>query len=385
MSTLYDISANGRNAVTGGATGPTLGVAGIGDGKTAVSFPGSAAFINWYSAGLSGAFNGAEGTLIVWAKVSGAGVWSDGTARYLARISADANNDIRILRSSSNNNAVLMQNISGSTSRFIYATSNAYTGWLMYGITWSVNAGEVFAYINGGKFGTSLGAPGTWSGSPAATLCTIGASSTSSGDVYSGSEAHAILLNRAATPVEMMTAYRGMGGTKVITVIGDSISAVGTNIVSWPVMVRDGYNSGKCCLHSHAVSGQTIITHMDGQVTAAVNDNADIIIIGLGTNDESGVGVQAEVEENIIELKASNPNATLYYMNVLPRWTDETGDTEVDKSYIRTPVAAACTAQSITCWDTYSTPWITAADTDNGLHPNDAGREKIATEILARL
>lgn len=383
--TVRDISGNSRNGTTGGSTGPTLGVTGIGDGFTALSFPGSNACVDWYSAGLAGAFNGAEGTLIVWAKVSAAGVWSDGTGRYIARLSADANNDIRIMRSQSNNNMVLIQHIAGGTSRPMYVGSNAYTNWLMFGVSWSVAAGEVFAWVNGCKFGPSLGAPGTWTGSLASTLTLLGASSTAAGDVYSGSEAHALLLNRPATEAEMLRFYKATGTPKVITVIGDSISQPSTNILKWTEIVRDGYNSGRTALVSHAVSAQTILDHMDAQVVAAANDDADIVIIEMGTNDTTTTGLQAEVEENIIELKSNHPNATLYFMNILPRWTDAGGGTPVDKSAFRTAIAAACTAQSITCWDTYTTPWITAADTTDGLHPNAAGHSKIGTEVLGRI
>jgi len=72
-------------------------------------------------------------------------------------------------------------------------------------------------------------------------------------------------------------------------------------------------------------------------------------------------------------------------MNVLPRWTDTGGGTAVDKSNIRAAIAAACTAQSIDCWDTFSTPWITAAQTDDGLHPNTAGKNAIRDQALLRL
>ena len=48
-------------------------------------------------------------------------------------------------------------------------------------------------------------------------------------------------------------------------------------------------------------------------------------------------------------------------------------------------VAAACTAQGVTCWDTYTSTWIDAADTIDGLHPNDADHAKILTQVLALL
>lgn len=383
-TTLNDVTGNSRNGTVGGVTGPTLGVAGIGDTSKAVSFPASAAYIDWYSTSLRDAFDPAEGTLLAFVKVSAAGVWSDGTLRYIARLRADDNNQVRLGRSSSNNNMVLCQHIAGGTSRFTYIASNAYTGWLMYGIEWSAAGSAVYAIINGGRT-DNLGAPGSWSGDISSSTTTIGAGSTSSTEVWSGSEAHIALFDRPLTALEILNIFRSVNNPVVFSIIGDSIAVSSLNKLKWIDIVRDGHNGGGCAVVNHAVTGQTIIAHMDAQVVAAADDNADIIIMQLGTNDESGVGIQAEVEENIIELKASNPNATLYYMNVLPRWTDETGDTEVDKSYIRTPVAAACTAQSITCWDTYTDPWIDAADTTDGLHPNDAGYVKIAAEILARI
>lgn len=387
-TTLADVSGNGRNGTVGGATGPTLGVEGIGDGKTAVWFPGSNAHINWYSDSLRDAFDGAEGTFLAFAKVSAAGVWSDGTSRRVARLYTDASNFVNISRSSSLNNMVLIQHMAAGTSRFAYAGSNAYIGWMMFGITWSAAAGEVFAWVNGGKFGESLGAPGAWSGALGSTTCALGATNTSSDDGWSGSEAHAVLLNRPATAAEMLNIYRSLTGTKVISIVGDSIARYASTLLKWIDIVRDGYNGGRCAVVNHAVSGNGIIANMDTQVTAAANDNADIVIITLGTNDDNAgnmTTLQAEVEENIIELKASNPNATLYYMNILPRWIDETGVTEVDKSNLRAAIAAACTAQSITCWDTYTDPWIAAADTADGLHPNEAGYALIAAEILAVL
>ena len=222
-----------------------------------------------------------------------------------------------------------------------------------------------------------------WALNSSATI--LGAINTGAGSGWSGSLAHALLLNRPATDPEMLALYRAVGSPQIITIIGDSISAPVYNSLKWMEIVRDGYNSGRTSVISHAVSGQTILSHMDAQVVEAANDNADIIVFEMGTNDVTTTGLQAEVEENIIELKASNPNATLYFMNILPRWTDETGDTEVDKSAFRTAIAAACTAQSITCWDTYSTPWITADDTTDGLHPNASGYAKIAAEVLTRI
>ena len=168
-------------------------------------------------------------------------------------------------------------------------------------------------------------------------------------------------------------------------ILGDSITAVTTG---WPVSVYAGYKSGKADGRNHAVAGHSIMSNMDADVLAAANDGANGIIIALGTNDVDGgdmVALQAEVEENIIELKASNPLATLYYMNILPRWTDTGGGTPIDKSNTRAAIAAACLAQSITCWDTFTTPWITSAQTTDGTHLTAAGHTAIANNVIALL
>jgi len=170
--------------------------------------------------------------------------------------------------------------------------------------------------------------------------------------------------------------------------LGDSITSPGSFAGSnWATIVSIE-NTVPLRIIDHASAGETIITHMDAQTAEACNDYADLIFIALGTNDNNAgnmTTLQAEVEENIAELKSTNPVATIYYLNVLPCWTDETGDVEVDKSNIRTAIAAACATQGVTCWDTYTDPWITADQTVDGVHPNAAGHAAIAAEVLALL
>jgi lysophospholipase L1-like esterase len=171
-----------------------------------------------------------------------------------------------------------------------------------------------------------------------------------------------------------------------IAALGDSITASYNE--SWFFPFCKNYVLGGATAINHAVGGHSIMSNMDAQTVAVATDDADIIIIALGTNDNDAgdmTALQAEYAENIAELKASNPRATIYAMNVLPRWTDVGGGTVMDRSHIRAAIAAACTAQGITCWDTYTTPWIAAADTSDGTHPTAGGAVKIATEVLARL
>jgi len=168
---------------------------------------------------------------------------------------------------------------------------------------------------------------------------------------------------------------------KTLSILGDSISVWNTQ--KWPT---DNAVMIPWRIIDHAVTGQRVIPHMDSQVVATANDNADAIIIALGTNDlDYGdmASLQAEAEENIAELKLSNPNATIYWMNVLSSWTDITGATERPLNNVRTAIAAACTAQNIICWDTYTDPWLTNCGTDtyDGIHPSPTGNAKIWAKI----
>jgi lysophospholipase L1-like esterase len=176
--------------------------------------------------------------------------------------------------------------------------------------------------------------------------------------------------------------------TYKLSFIGDSITAdVTTGWQNWLVNMYPGLNT----ITNHAVGGSVIIhdgvhTDIDDQITATASDDADIIIIELGTNDNEGgnmTTLQLKVESSIVDLKASNARAQIFYMNVLPRWTNSGGETVVDKHLTRAAIATACAAQGITCWDTSS--WITSIDTSDGLHPTAAGYIKVAQKALSVL
>jgi lysophospholipase L1-like esterase len=139
---------------------------------------------------------------------------------------------------------------------------------------------------------------------------------------------------------------------------------------------------------NHAAGGATILSHMAGQVSACSADGADVIILALGTNDNNAgdmAALRAAVEAGIDSLKSSNPGAKVCYMNVLPKWTDNTGVTALNETNIRAAIALACTNKDIPCWDTFTIPWINAADTSDGTHPTAAGHAKIAAQVWARL
>ena len=113
-SVAFDYSGKGRN---GAYTAVTLGQNGIGDGRSAASFNGTSSLCNWHSAALAAAFNGAEGTLMAWAKVSSAGVWTDNAHRTIARVAVDTSNYIQLYKYT--NNAFLFDYFAGGVAEQI--------------------------------------------------------------------------------------------------------------------------------------------------------------------------------------------------------------------------------------------------------------------------
>ena len=199
-----DSSGNNRN---GTYTGVTLGAAGIGDGSTAASFDGTTSFNNVYSAPLAGAFNGAAGTVAGWCKASGAGIWTDGLVHRVAHFRVDANNNASIYKTTTNN-TLTYDYIAGGTTKTVSSTAGGgNTSWFFLALTWSVAANAMMAYYNGAQVGTTQTGLGTWAGSLLSTATVLGSQNTGPAQVWSGSLAHAILLNRAATAAEVAQAY----------------------------------------------------------------------------------------------------------------------------------------------------------------------------------
>jgi lysophospholipase L1-like esterase len=164
---------------------------------------------------------------------------------------------------------------------------------------------------------------------------------------------------------------------KTVSVIGDSICeslAAG----DWPRDLVRSAEVGAVLLKGHAVSGQSIMAHMDAQTVAAASDAADVIIVALGTNDTDNAGITAEYTENLQELQASNAGAAIYCMGILPKTA--AGARAANNARIEAAAAAA----GATYWSTDG--WIDpATDTSDGLHPNAGGAAKILTEVLARV
>jgi len=184
-------------------TAVTLAQPGIGDGATSGSYDGATSYTNIYSATLSGAYNGSEGTIAVWAKVSAVGVWTDGTRRDVMIIYSNGSN--YILLSKFANNTIRFMYRSGGTDYPVDLAGLTTVDWMYLAITWSQGTGdEVRAYYNGTQTGAAVTPLLAWGGGAlAATVNCIGATTTGAANPFSGTLAHCAVWDRALTPAEI--------------------------------------------------------------------------------------------------------------------------------------------------------------------------------------
>jgi lysophospholipase L1-like esterase len=372
-----DISGNGRN---GAYNSPITLASGISPAGKPCPLLATRS-INVTSAALSAAFNGAEGAVGGFAQVT-AGAWSDGLGHYLLRLQIDTGNRLFVYWGPTANSLVANYIAGATTESFSYPIN--YSGWFHWLLSWSKSNERARLYINGVPVVETANL-GVWSGGAfSATLSRLGGSDVSS-QVFAGLLSDFVVLGREPTRAEVgALAIRSVG----ISIIGDSISATTAGAIRWPYSICDTFAGGKAATINHSVAGQSIAGHMATQAAACANDQASVIVMALGRNDNNGgdmSALQGVVETTIDTLRASNPAARLFYMNVLPAWTDVGGGTPVALDNIRGAIAAACLAKGVSCWDTVTSPWIAAADTTDGTHPNQAGQDKIAAQVLARL
>ena len=192
-SVAYDHSGQGNH---GAYTGVTLGQPGIGDGRTSPLFDGVNDFNNIYSAALNADFNRDELTIACWAKVSGAGVWTDATERHLFRLCAATavNGQAVIRRNTSNNTIIFVREDSGATKTISQAGLST-VNWFHVALTISVSQNLTAAYYAGVQVNTA--AADTWTDALASNRATIGAATTTPSAVWDGTLAHGLLYNRA--------------------------------------------------------------------------------------------------------------------------------------------------------------------------------------------
>lgn len=191
---LWD--ASGANAEelqslpVGTYTGVTLGSAGIGDGRTCPEFDGVNDYCNVYTAELNAAFNGDEGTAMIWAKVDGAARWTDSSQDDMFFLCGDNASTcyLSIAKATTNSTIAFKRWVDVGYFKTINKSTSS-TSWMHLAITWSVAADYFKAWYNGELVDTALGL-GTWNAPMLATFNVVGAGSTGPTNGFDGWLAH---------------------------------------------------------------------------------------------------------------------------------------------------------------------------------------------------
>lgn len=201
-TTIVDSSGNSRNGTYSGvtlaqdSTNPQRSPAPLWDGVNDYG--------NVYSASLAGAVSFNEGCLLVWVKMSAAGVWTDGIARYLATIWRNNDNHFYIQKLTTSNSLRVLHR-AGAASRNVDTTIST-TDWFSVMLSWSFSGNMMRAYINGVQVGLNQTVTTTQSGSGLDnTLCNLG-SFNAGGFVHSGYLAHATLWDNPANAAKIALA-----------------------------------------------------------------------------------------------------------------------------------------------------------------------------------
>lgn len=185
-----DLTAFITSAWTGTLSGWALqNSAGPVSNSLAPSSDGTNDYGSIYTAGHVAGFDPAKGSLFIWGKVSGAGVWTDSTARYAIVLRVDANNAI-VAGRHSGNNTIRYAYSAGGTSEVVDHTTST-TAWFSLGLSWDTTADEVKAFFDGSQTGSTQSGLGTWAGSLAAATTNIGALTTGGAGVWDGFLAYA--------------------------------------------------------------------------------------------------------------------------------------------------------------------------------------------------
>lgn len=191
-TTAYCLANTAQNGTHGGVT---LGSKGIGDGNICPSWDGSNDYVDVYSTTYRDAFNGAEGSISMWAKVNAAGVWLDGDDRYFLQHYGGAT-DYIFIRKDSGNNAMTFYYYANSTDES-YVHTISTVAWFHIGMRWSKTSDEVKYYIDGATVGTPDATLGTWGGTLTSTNTCIGANNNSGNTPFHGYLAHVAIFDSA--------------------------------------------------------------------------------------------------------------------------------------------------------------------------------------------
>ncbi len=197
------VNFEGTSARDGTYSNVTLAQTGIGDGNTCPSWNGTTSYTDMYSTSLRDAFDGGEGTLSCWLKVSGSGVWTDSAIRHVISLYADDNNRVVLFKRGAANGFSFWY-YAGGTAETRNKASITTTDWAHVGITWSATADTVQPYWGGVAEGAAMTGLGTWAGNLDSDETAIGARTISSPtQVWDGYLAHFVLWKTPFSAAQM--------------------------------------------------------------------------------------------------------------------------------------------------------------------------------------
>jgi len=166
------------------------------DGKRAPLFDGVDQHI--VLGDLSPLANSLDLFVIIWAKVSGSGVWTDGANREMVFLKSDSTNRIEMLKASTDN-LLRMFIRAGGSNNTLDISSVTTTDWFSIGIEFSGTTHEVF--FNGVSQGTINSS--AWTGSGSWDGGWISRSDTNS-KFWDGYLSNAIISDTALSPAAMI-------------------------------------------------------------------------------------------------------------------------------------------------------------------------------------
>jgi lysophospholipase L1-like esterase len=343
-SAATDESGNGRNGVYGAAK--TLGQAGIGDGRAAVSYPGAGGtnFINLYSASFAGAFNGQEGSFSFWAQLPAA-AWTDGVSHFLLSILVDANNRILIDKTTTNNQ-LRWRYIAGGTTKSLTLTTSGPTAFFNMSMAWSKTADKMIAYFNGVQVLTTQTGNGAWAGALNSAGCTYAASDNAGSNPGKGQFAHAAILGSALAPGHMGALAIPYATDFNLIYDGDSLTAgtgasagntypqqVAPLLASVPYWHYWNGGQGGATIAGMVTAGATYI---DPSYRAASQRN--VCVVMGGGNDLAAAVVGTTVYNNIVTYCRARRAAgwKVVILPIIPR----TGVNNTERAVVNTSIAA---------------------------------------------
>ena len=177
-------------------------------GTPAPFFDGANDYCNTFSAALSAVFNGATGSIMIWAKVANVGVWTDGLRRdaIMLRSGGDYYYSYRNVV----NNNYTYQGIVGGGAAAVSEGGVAITDWMCQVMTFSDSNNDdlLIGYRDGAAVGIPSAAMNAWGGGALnATWTCIGATNTTPAQVWHGWLGPCAIWNRVLTPAEIAGLY----------------------------------------------------------------------------------------------------------------------------------------------------------------------------------